>query len=116
MSSSSRLFATSQAISLASNYLYIDDCLEFLWVYWLLRINLKQQNNVFATAELLQRIHEAVASSDSAAGGPAGSEHPQDAVFHDGKTLNAVCCPQESQEICMMASYAHYWRNLGAIG
>jgi len=69
----------------------------------------------FATAELLPRIHEAVASSDSAAGGPARSEHPQNAVFQYGKNLNAVCCPQESLEICMMASYEH-WRNFGAIG
>ena len=60
-------------------------------------------------------MHEAVASSDGAAGGPAGSEHPQGAVFHDGKNLNAVCCPQESLEICMRIAHAH-WRNLGAIG
>ena len=26
----------------ASNYLYIGDCLEFLWVYWILRIHFKQ--------------------------------------------------------------------------
>ena len=60
-------------------------------------------------------MHEAVASSDSAAGGPAGAEHPQDAVFHVGKPLNVVCCPQESLEICMWTTHAH-WRNLGAIG
>ena len=85
----------------ASNYLYIGDCLEFLCFYWLVRLYSNEQTSVFASAELVQRIHEAVASSDSAAGGPAGSEHPQGAVFHDGKPLNAVCCPQESHEICM---------------
>ena len=29
---------TSQAISLASNYLYIGDCLEFLWFDWPVRL------------------------------------------------------------------------------
>ena len=40
---------------------------------------------------MLQRIHEAVASSGSAAGEPACSAHPQNAVFQYGKNLNAVC-------------------------
>ena len=38
-------------------------------------------NNVFATAELLQRIHEAVASSDSAAGGPQPDVHSKYLYF-----------------------------------
>ena len=95
------LFATSRSRSLASNYLYIGDCSEFLCFYWLVRLYSNVQTNILASAELVQRIHEAVASSDSAAGGPAGSEHPQGAVFDVGKPLNAVCCPQESLEICM---------------
>ena len=68
-------------VKLASNYLYIGDFLGIYVVLLCFAPPFKLRNQCFASAELLQRIHEAVASSDSAAGGPQPDVHSKYLYF-----------------------------------